>query len=350
MLSTRLLEGEPSQRLNLVPDQRSIIPLAGATQIATFRNRIIGIEKELESRLAATGIDEYLQSRNEADLAPEVYARLGRLREHTQDLTDRITSPYAQEILGDRKRRIEEADKVAASLGASYRGIVELRTNQFPAHPVVMIDIDGTTTDPAKQAEMGYGRTKYVDPLFPGSGPFDSRVRGDSSLRIILHAAGFGKFIEEYTDVFTEAGLYIPLRRGMKEFIEYANEIGARIIFVTTSVRPLVKSLISRIPGAESAEIYAIDPESTISTQKGDIVDLAATEHPDSPIQFVGDGESDNDVLGSHQLVVVQVLNQSSLHRKAVEEGVVHVTFNDGFGMRRNLKRSLVSRLQNPAA
>ncbi len=349
MLSTEYIERGP--QLRLVPGQELSSFLADGTQIATFRNRIIGIEKELESRLVATGIDEYLQSRNEADLAPEVYARLGRLRKHTQvNLTDRITSPYAQEILGDRKRRIEEADKVAASLGASYRGIVELRTNQFPDYPVVMIDIDGTTTDPAKQAQMGYGRTEYVDPLFPGSGPFDSRVRGDGSLRIFLHAAGFGKFIEEYTDVFTEAGLYIPLRRGMKEFIEYANEIGARIIFVTANVEPLVKRLISRIPGTESAEIYAIDSQSVISTQKGDIVNLVATQYPDSPIQYIGDGESDNDVLGSRQLVVVQPLNHSSLHRKAEEEGVVHVTFNDGFGMRRNLKRSLISRLHSPAA
>ncbi len=301
----------------------SPLPLDGAGQLARLRERIIDIHEQFRPKLVATGIYEYLQSRDEADLSPEVRVRLAFLREDIQvNLIDKITSPLAREILRDRARWIEEAD-----------------TKQFRGSGVVLLDVDGTLTDPVAQAKGGYPHVDYEDPLLLGSGLFDTLMRGDNSLRVIFHAVGWGKLIADYPEVFREAGLCVPLREGILELFDYTKAQGAKTSFLTANFRPLIDGLRSKIPGAESSAIYAIDSSSVMSTLKGSIVRLVAVLNPESPIHFFGDGKSDKDIfVAEDQLHAIHTLRGSFLDKLAGELKVDHFTFSGGFEMIENLK------------
>ncbi len=348
MLSAYSLERGPSQHLRLIQGgEGSITPSALGPELAALRSRIIEIHELFRPRLTVTGIYEYLQSRDEGDLSPEVRTKLALLRTDMQvNLIDKITSPEAQEILRDRKRRIEEADKVAANQVVKKKKKVAIRTEQFKEDKqedegdILMFDVDGTLTNTTAQAKAGYPRVNHEDPLLLGSGLFDTLMREDSSLRPILHAVGWGELIADYPEVYEEAGLYIPLREGITELFDYVREKGARASLLTTNFRPLIKSLKSRIPGAESASVYAIDAKSVISTLKGAIIRLIAVQNPNRRIHFFGDGESDRDVFGAEdQLHGIHTLRGSSLDMLARERGIEHFTFSDGFEIIRNLER-----------
>lgn len=308
-----------------------LVSLDGAARLAGLRESIVAIHEQFRPRLVDTGIHEYLESRNEADLSIDVRTRLNSLRQDMKaNLIDQITSPEALEILEERKKRIEKG-------------------GQFKGRKIVLLDVDGTLTDPVAQANRGYSHINYEDPLLLGSGLFDTLMCGDGSLRVIFHAVGWGELIGDYPQLYHETGLHLPLRQGILELFDYAKTNGIETNFLTTNFRPLIEGLRSKIPGAEVSKIYAIDFKSVMSTLKGSIAKLVAVLNPESPIDFFGDGKSDKDIFeAKDQLQAIHTLKDSFLDKLATELGIAHLTFSDGFDMIENLKKSSILKQRVP--
>lgn len=220
----------------------------------------------------------------------------------------RISENYPRDALEIILGRFQKADN--KSSGANTFSRVAARLSEFPYFPKIVTDLDGTITATP---------TTYLENI-PGS------LVGES----MLSELGREKFPEIFTavwrdilidapEIFEAAGQFAPTRPGVDKFFRYVNYHGSDVTVLSANFYPFVKSVLRSLPPIPDSRVWAVTPNSIISTDKETVLYHLAQQNPDRPIFYFGDGASDIPALKASSVVAAYFALESSPFANALE-------------------------------
>lgn len=276
-----------------------------------------------------------------------------RLKEKLTDFNIYVHNPnnYTAGARATIKRLYQEADD--RTLGSNMDTRVAARVNPFEGTHVVM-DYDNTISDNDKPLDFNpLIRTDSLDHLV-------TLIPGSAIAEPMLRDMGRDKFAEVYASVwqfflkdeigkriFWDAGSHVPSREGVNSFFSYAKNKYFNLTIVSANFEPYVMGGLDRIPEANGVNVFAVKPDSIISTQKDDLLFHLAQKDPKSAILYVGDGASDLPALEARDVIACYFALEGSKFADALSKNnLPHFTYKNFYAITSKLQQlSMTSRV-----
>lgn len=328
MLEQRIMPVGTFRTAEITHLQHSPLP----TLEGTFSGRMYAIHDwTRKTLLPQSGIVPFIQGSSDT-LAPHAQTELEKLRDDAQRVVNAANSPEIVDTLTRLNNQFNAIDNTTQGQPSSER--IRARVASLPNPPEVVLDMDNTITDRAKQGKQG-----DIDPLLLGSEICDPLIGKDREYFPQVFAGVWKHLLSRYPEVFFEGGAQAQLRDGMADLIQRLHDNGSGIIVLTTNFGPFVNAVMEKLPNPERIRIIAVEKDSLVATLKGHVLSILAAQASSKgrPTIFVGDGKSDKPALQAQGVAGHFALRGAGFHRELEKAGMLYSTYTTGHDIQTQL-------------
>ncbi|OGD87187.1 hypothetical protein A2870_03495 [Candidatus Curtissbacteria bacterium RIFCSPHIGHO2_01_FULL_41_11] len=231
------------------------------------------------------------------------------------------------------------ADADAETKGLSNEHKAAARLAKFDGVQIAT-DHDGTWTDLKGRVDIGehisyFPESNYLKDLIPTSAHAEYLLKKHT--RKVFPFVFTSLWRHYLTDergeqLFRNAGHYLPLRDGAKSLLDYLGSQNTKVTFVSHNFKPIIEGLLDKMGSETPVEIQAITSDSLNTLDKSATLHALVKENPTKPIIFIGDGETDFDIVEAYRkgiIATIFALEGVGFDTMLTDQNIPHFTFRD---------------------
>lgn len=281
-------------------------------------------------------IDAYLEGRNghnpqirEAEAVAEALVSKQKAfsREHSFPSE---TSIRMSELMAEADAQTEglpEEHRAAARL-AKFDGIQ------------IATDHDGTWTDLEGKIDIGEDisfvpENNYLEDLIPTSTHAEYLLKKHTRVVFpFVYASLWRPYLRDELgeQLFRNAGHYLPVKDGARALMDYFGAQNTKVTFVSHNFKPIIEGLLDQVGSQTPVDIRAITHDNLDTLDKSATLHALVKEEPTKPIIFMGDGETDFDIVEAYRkgiIAAIFALKEDGFDTMLTDHKIPHFTFRD---------------------
>ncbi len=171
----------------------------------------------------------------------------------------------------------------------------------------IVTDVDGTITQNPKDYLLSLPGSAIGEELLT--------VNGRETFPDVF-ASTWQEALRKAPSLFKKVGQGVPIREGVREFIQTAKQKEWPITALSANFLPFVEGVFDQIPEIQGSEIIAITSESLLATDKGSVLRYLAIKNNQNAAIFIGDGGTDLPSLDAHDVIAWYYALEGSVFAK----------------------------------
>lgn len=221
----------------------------------------------------------------------DVKDKIGFLEAGRNNFQEYVNNPENYELQAEEKIRARYQRVDEETQGLSYRDQFIARLNSGKGL-IYVTDLDGTVTFDPDEYLMQIPGSEHAELLLKEFGRENF---------VPVFAQVWQPILKDAPSIFRDAGKYVRPLEGTPELIHYLHKTNATVHIDSANFLPVVESFIDNHVKEMQGDIvlWAITPNSVISTDKGNVLKHIALSNPDYTVIHAGDSNSDEAAISA---------------------------------------------------
>lgn len=278
------------------------------------------------------GVVHPSHTKHEQLLADNVMSLQRSIDTHSTQLCELMTTyaradVQAQLYLQDRPDILNDPHK-----NVLYRAA--FRINAFPGEAQFIFDLDNTVT--VENPEYPY--YEKLVPATEFADPYMAKHARGREVFTSVHPRGWAQVQDRLPETFRSVGSQVELRAYMDELMGDLKDHNHKVSVLTAGMDPLAQGILGQLKNRSAiSEVRSVKSDNVNSNYKALSLKDMALRSPNSPVEFVGDGSSDQPAAQSDvPLALCYALAGGGFEKALQQSGQLYRPYTNGRDIQRD--------------